>query len=160
MMARHPGGLAPLPGQWGAVARRTTLLDHAKVIVALFRSSSAMNGSCTDVRNMEYQARKRFLKHKYLDLKKLLKKTITHPSQFIERLYRGEEINARTSGKARLQSTITAVSVSSALWPSCGLLGCRLSHAVLRALWHCFGCPAHRLSLRASSFLWCPCLPQ
>ena len=43
-----------------------------------------MNSSSTDVHNMKYQAKKRFLERKYFCLKKLLQKTVTHQSQFIE----------------------------------------------------------------------------
>jgi hypothetical protein len=61
-----------------------TLPDHAEVFLALFCSSSAMNRSSIDVRNMKNRARKAFLKHQYSYLGELLKKTVTHPSQFIE----------------------------------------------------------------------------
>jgi hypothetical protein len=60
------------------------LPGHAKVILALFCSSSATNSSSANVHNMKYPAKKRFLERKYLYLKELLKMTVTHPSQFIE----------------------------------------------------------------------------
>jgi hypothetical protein len=43
-----------------------------------------MKSSSIDVRNMEYEARKDFFKQSSRYLSKLLKTTVTHPSQFIE----------------------------------------------------------------------------
>jgi len=43
-----------------------------------------MNCSSIDVRNMGYQARKAFLRQNSRILGELLKKTVAHPSQFIE----------------------------------------------------------------------------
>jgi hypothetical protein len=43
-----------------------------------------MNRSSIDVRDMKNRARKAFLQHQYSYLGELLKKTVTHPSQFIE----------------------------------------------------------------------------
>lgn len=43
-----------------------------------------MNTSSIDVHNMDYQAREDFLRQNSRILGELLKKTVTHPSQFIE----------------------------------------------------------------------------
>ena len=59
------------------------LPDHAKIVFALFRSSSAMNSSSIDAPNMEHNTRKGFFKQ-HVPSWKLLKKTLTHPFQFIK----------------------------------------------------------------------------
>jgi hypothetical protein len=84
------GVLAPLPGQSGTVRQQKlsydspqpfTLPDPAKVILALFCSSSTMNSSSIDVHKME--ARKDF-KQNFRYLGNLLRTIAALPHRFIE----------------------------------------------------------------------------